>query len=217
LRAIPETRNSPNNIEARLQYAQWFSEHIPYDRRSVIFIDECGFNLHLRRKFGRAKIGENATILVPASKGRNVSMAAALNEDGMVYLKIRIGGYNAFLFKEFLDEVFAKLHQKNLGGCTLVMDNVSFHKTDAIRAFVAAHGHTVVYLPPYSPMLNPIENCFSKIKLVCRTAEPLNSQDCLIRRIHEAADQVTALDAAGWLRRMDHNLRLCLQRHSFNE
>ena len=65
LRTIPISKNCTETIQARFEYAQMFLNEAPADRRNVVWIDECGFNLHIRRKFGRSRRGiEQASLLL---------------------------------------------------------------------------------------------------------------------------------------------------------
>jgi transposase len=124
LRTIPMSRNTPSTLQARKDFAQRFLAEAPDDSRNIVWIDEAGFNLHLRRKFGRARIGQRASIELPNSQGRNISVCAAMSCDGFLHERLRPGAYDAVSFCEFLIELFAILAAANRSQCWLILDNV---------------------------------------------------------------------------------------------
>lgn len=81
--SISSIRNSLSTIEDRKIYALHFSRNAPQLRQKIIFIDESGFNCHLRRTKARSKINTPARVIVPTVRGRNVSLIAAINIQGM--------------------------------------------------------------------------------------------------------------------------------------
>ena len=129
--------------------------------QNIIFIDESGFNCHLRRSKARSKINTPARVTVPTVRGRNVSLIAAINIRGIVFKHIIAhSNVNSLIFIEFLRQLFQKLSDENIERAWLVLDNVRLHKTRQVRDFVDQTSHTLVFLPPYSPMMNPIEEMF---------------------------------------------------------
>lgn len=82
-------------------------------------------------------------------------------------------------------------------GDLVVMDNLSPHKSDPTLALIAQAGANVLFLPPYSPDLNPIEKMWSKVKALLRAMEARTPAD-LVRAIGQALAQVTPKDALGW-------------------
>uniref|UniRef100_A0A0A9XRL8 Insertion element IS630 uncharacterized 39 kDa protein n=1 Tax=Lygus hesperus TaxID=30085 RepID=A0A0A9XRL8_LYGHE len=139
----------------------------------MIFIDEAGFNQHLRRSQARSRRNTRAVVTVPTVGGRNVSLILALNNRGVVHSKvIAQGTTNAELFVEFLAELRQKVPDPdNL----IIMDNARIHKAAAVKRFIEEVRFQVHYLPPYSPMFNPVEKAFSKIK--CHARNILSEPD----------------------------------------
>ncbi len=132
---------------------------------TFIYLDEAGFNLA-----GRNRIGQRATIDVPGQRGGNITMCAAISENGVLTHKPRLGPYNTQHLLTFLDTLYRDIIPENERGLTgdhlnkhvVVCDNVRFHHSDVVRQWFAAHDRMLVeYLPPYSPFLNPIEEFFS--------------------------------------------------------
>jgi transposase len=215
LRTIPASRNCPTTVQARLEYAQRFLNEVPADRRNIIWLDESGFNLHLRRKYGRARCGLHANITVANSRGRNISICAAMSEEGLLWDRLRPGAYTADSFCEFLGELFDLLAQMGRENCTLILDNVRFHHCTVVNELAQRHSHTLLFLPPYSPMLNPIESLFGKWKGLIRTQGPPLSIDELLRKMVIARQDITRADCLGWIRDINRNIGLSLQGHIF--
>lgn len=104
----------------------------------------------------------------------------------------------------------AVLNKHGMHNMYIVMDNASIHKTQAVLdAIIKNHGHTALFLPPYSPFLNPIEECWAKIKAEVRKT-PLKGKENLALRIQEAAQTVTAKDCQGWVRHSQMFFGKCL-------
>ncbi len=133
-----------------------------------IFIDEAGFNLTKRRKRGRNIIGQRAIVEVPGQRGGNITMCAAITHHGVIHHHATLGPYNTAHLITFLDTLHNTLIPPDqVDGpeqlrYVVIWDNVSFHRAALVRNWFTAHPRfLVVYLPPYSPFLNPIEDFFS--------------------------------------------------------
>ena len=93
--------------------------------------------------------------------------------------KLQEGSVNANVFVEYLDQLFNDLTTSGISRCLLVMDNVRFHKTDVVMAKINSSGHKVLFLPPYSPFLNPIEEVFNQMKCIVKNTHPQNKQQLM--------------------------------------
>ena len=123
----------------------------------MVYVDETGFNLHIRRRFGRSERGSRANIVVANSRGRNISDCSAMNISGIVNYRSIVGYYNTLEFIEFLRQCLN--HLSNTSKVS-VMDNVRFHHSRDVCNVLESQGHEIFFLPPYSPQLNPIELLF---------------------------------------------------------
>ena len=119
----------------------------------IWFVDECGFNIWLRRSYGRSRKGERAYRTAHGQRGKNVSLCLAISSSHIVHHKI-IGAYDRIKFQEFIFEIDA-LSQERM---QLIMENCRIHYQ------VDLTNHQLKFLSPYSPFLNPIEAFFSKLK-----------------------------------------------------
>jgi transposase len=184
-------------------YVQKFIDEAPADQMHIIWIDECGFNLHLCQKFGRSRAGSQASLTVANNRGRNISVCAAMSNEGFLHEVLRPGAYTAETFCAFLQELFLILHNMGRSNCWLIVDNVRFHHCAIVATCALQHRHMLVLLPPYSPMLNPIESLFSKWKTLIRSAGAMLTQDLLLEQMAAAHYEITCDDCHEWIREVD--------------
>ncbi|KAG0421621.1 hypothetical protein DMUE_6280, partial [Dictyocoela muelleri] len=186
LSIVPIRRNNRDTIESRYLYAQNFLRLLSEnDGSNLIFLDECGFQVSMRKNRGRSLKGSKAISIVQNIRSKNISVCAAIVKNCVLHHKIEITAYNIRKFHEFLTELIAVLNQKGIHGTTIIMDNVPFHKNIEIQNLIENAGHNILYLPPYSPFLNPIENLFSQWKYKVKTSN-CNNEDDLLRNIRLA-------------------------------
>lgn len=169
----------------------------------LVFLDECGFSLNLHRLYGWAIGGERCVEKVPFNKGVNRSALGAYslptkdNPTGLWALWQKLGAWTGLLFEAFLtDELLPRLPQ----GCILVLDNARIHHGPKLKEIVEKAGHTLLYLPPYSPDYNPIELVWSWLKKMVRNLAPRTDLE-RERTIDEARKLVPSQNAYGWFRK----------------
>ena len=164
--------------------------------RRVWFLDETGVNLSLARKYARSFGGNRAAGNVPKNYGQGVTILGAINGNGeLASLEVR-GATDEQVMLVFIKEILSGIV---LPGDCLVLDNLTAHKTCRVQAALAALDVEVFYLPPYSPDLNPIEKCWSKLKTHLRT-KAARSYEKLSEAISEGLKTITAADARNWIR-----------------
>ncbi len=161
-----------------------------------MFLDESGFSLALSVLYGWGKKGEPLVEAVPARRGKNLSVLGAFDIEGMLATTSKPGAMKRLDFERFLHTDLLPLL---LPGSVLVLDNASIHKGGRIEHLVATAGCRVLYLPPYSPDLNPIEKCWSKIKTHLRKAKARTRAE-LEKALQEALLLITKEDALGWFK-----------------
>ena len=159
-----------------------------------MFVDESGFQRGMTRLYARARRGERAFGRVLRNRGRNLTTLAAMTVDGVLAAMLIEGGTDKAVFLTFLDRVLIPSLRP---GQVVVMDNLGAHHANGVRERIEAAGCRLIYLPPYSPDLNPIEMLFSKLKALVRAV--VNSTT---RRLEEAIagalKRVTPGDCRGW-------------------
>jgi transposase len=148
----------------------------------------------MTREYARAPRGERANGYVPRNRGEVTTMIGALDVNGVRAMMTVEGATDAEVFETFLERV---LLRKLKPGDIVVLDNVGAHKTADVRRLIRGIGARVLYLPPYSPDLNPIELCWSKLKALLREfgARTRHALDDAIRR---AMDLIDGADATAW-------------------
>lgn len=178
-------------MNLRVQYQQEVQE-IAVGRFK--FIDEAGSNIAMTRLYGRATPGERVIESVPQNYGENISMLGAISLAGIDAPMTISGAVDGLVFLEYVKQVLCPTLKE---GDVVVMDNLSAHKVKGVKEAIEAVGASLLYLPPYSPDLNPIEKCWSKIKTYLRQAKA-RTREALEQALKEALKLVTKEDAEGW-------------------
>ncbi len=160
------------------------------------FLDEAGSNLAMTRLYGRGAKGERVIETVPQNYGENITMLATLSVAGIEAPMTINGAVDGIVFKVYVAQVLCPTLKS---GDVVVMDNLPAHKVAGIRELIEDKGAKLIYLPPYSPDLNPIEKCWSKIKTYLRAAKA-RTREGLEKALKEALLLITTEDAAGWFR-----------------
>ncbi len=162
--------------------------------KKLKFLDESGANLGLTRAYGRATPGQRVTEGTPGISGEHYTLVAALHLGGVSATALLEGAMDREAFQVYVQDFLAPTLRR---GDIVVMDNLSVHKGTAIEAAIEARGARVVYLPPYSPDLNPIELCWAKVKAVLREFKA-RSFDALLEALAHAFDSISRADIAAW-------------------
>ena len=121
----------------------------------------------MARLRGRARKGERLRAGIPHGHWKTTTFVAGLRLDGIAAPMVLDGPSNRDAFQAYVDQV---LVPELTPGDVVVMDNLSSHKGPAVRRAIEAAGANLLYLPPYSPDFNPIENAFAKLKALLRKA-----------------------------------------------
>ena len=158
------------------------------------FIDESGVNLGLTRHFGRAQPGRRVVEGTPGHSGPHYSVLAAISLQGVHAPWFLPGALDGAAFEVYVAQVLVPTLRR---GDLVVMDNLNFHKAPRIRRLIEGAGARLEFLPPYSPDLNPIELCWSKIKTALRSAKA-RSVEALLEALAHAFGSVTKHDALAW-------------------
>lgn len=165
-----------------------------FDVRRLVFVDESGFHTSMDRLRSRAPRGERAYGKVPRNRGKNLTLIASMDLHGMGEAMCIRGGTDAGVFEAYVERILAPTLSE---GQVVVMDNLGAHRPGRVRELIEARGAELVYLPPYSPDLSPIEEAFSKIKNALRKAGA-RTHEALLGTMAGALCEVTPQDAAGW-------------------
>ena len=162
----------------------------------LVFVDEMGANTSLSVLHAWSHTGKRAYCTVPRNRGKNTTLLASMDAKGMGSTLAVEGATDREVFEAYVEEVLAPSLRS---GQIVVMDNLTAHKGDRVRELIEERGCELLYLPPYSPDLNPIEEAFSKIKGILRKAEA-RSPEALIEAMGRALEAITPQDAEGFFR-----------------
>ena len=165
------------------------------DAGRLVFVDEAGISVAESRRRAWAPKGVTPLIERP-SRGRRINLIGAIALDGPRALKTIQGYVNGDQFVAFLRE---DLGPHLNPGDIVVMDSPSLHKVEGVKEALAERGATALYLPAYSPELNPIEMTWAWCKRLIRDCPPRKLKR-LLARILEVWDSVGAELCQGWLR-----------------
>ncbi|WP_318855663.1 IS630-like element ISRm10-1 family transposase [Sinorhizobium meliloti] len=143
----------------------WFDGQLDLDPEKLIFIDETGLSTKMARLRGRALRGERCRAGVPHGHWKTTTFTGALRLTGMTAPFVYDGAMNGNVFLAYVEQVLLPTLQ---AGDVVVMDNLPAHKTSGVRDAIERAGAKLMFLPPYSPDFNPIENAFSKLKAMLR-------------------------------------------------
>jgi transposase len=173
---------------------RWLASH--FDARRLVFVDESGFNTSMTRLRARAPRGKRAYGKVPRNRGKNTTLIAAITLEGAMGESMTVeGATDAEAFEAYVEHFLAPSLYK---GQVVVLDGLGAHRPQRIRELIEERGaEDLLFLPSYSPDLNPIEEAFSKIKVLVRK-EGARVREALVEAIGRALAAVTTEDGAGW-------------------
>ena len=160
----------------------------------LVFVDEMGSNTSLAPIHAWSRRGERAHLWAPRNRGKNTTLLASMSSEGMGPTLAVQGSTNKAVFEAYVEWVLAPSLRP---GQVVVMDNLNAHKSEEVRELIEARGCEVLFVPPYSPDLNPKEEAFSKIKGLLRKAQA-RTKEALIEALGAAISAVTAEDAWGF-------------------
>jgi len=164
------------------------------DVNDFVFVDETGVNIAMARTYARARKGVRVQASKPYNKGQNITVLGALSLEGVLAPMTVDGGTDTEVFSTYVKDMLAPALRT---GNVVLMDNLSSHKVEGIQEAIEAVGATLEYLPPYSPDLSPIEECWSKVKATLRT-QAARTRDKLDVAMAYALQLITPEDAKGW-------------------
>jgi transposase len=168
---------------------------IRFEARRLVFVDESGFNTSMARLRARAPRGERAYGKVPRNRGNNTTLIASITLEGGMGESVAVeGATDAEVFEAYVEHFLGPALKE---GQVVVLDGLGAHRTRRTRELIEDKGAELLFLPSYSPDLNPIEEAFSKIKGIVRKVGA-RTREALVEAMDRALATVTPEDAAGW-------------------
>ncbi|KAF7685104.1 hypothetical protein CDIK_4146 [Cucumispora dikerogammari] len=202
--------NNEQTINVRKEFCLWYNEH-NLGGNNMLFIDESSFNLHISRSQGRSYMGTRVNTQAPTVRGRSVTLISCISETGLLFSKVISNStVTGNLFSLFFEELCTHLRDVlKLENVWLLLDNAKIHRRSSIAEICGRYGFSFNFLSPYSYMLNPIENCFSKIKCIVRGRLAENTNMNLQDIIYDACNLITLEDCQGFYRYVNRNMVRC--------
>lgn len=211
----PVARNKEENLQKRADWVEkWVQNGMDY-LKNCIFVDESGFDINMRRSRGWSPRGSKSITETPSTKATSHSVLGAISAIGVVNMKLRESGNlkrrkvmgatkrkapegqlsvpkgtTGEHYLQFISDTMDIMDEfSEMKGYFIIMDNAPIHVPEIIDPIIMQRGYTPVYLPPYSPELNPIEQFWSIIKAKVRRTK-LSDIETLTTRIIEASEAV---------------------------
>ena len=164
------------------------------DPGRLVFVDEMGTHTSLAPLYAYAPVGERVFFEIPRNRGKNTTLLTSLHWGGMGPSVAVEGATTARVFETYVEKVLVPSLKE---GQIVVMDNLGAHRPKRIRELIEQQGCELLYLPPYSPDLNPIEEALSKVKHILRKIAA-RTKEALIEAMGRALEAVSAQDAMGF-------------------
>jgi transposase len=165
------------------------------DASRFVFLDETGTSTAMARRYGRCRRGERLVGAVPYGHWKITTFVAGLRESGLVAPLVLDGPITGEIFRAYVEQMLAPTLT---AGDVVVLDNLPAHKVAGVEGAIRAAGASLLYLPPYSPDLNPIEQVFAKLKALLRKAAA-RTKDDLWQTIGNALDAFTLDECRNYL------------------
>jgi transposase len=164
------------------------------DPGQLVFVDEMGTHTCLASLYAYAPIGQRAFFEIPRNRGANTTLLTSLHQEGMGPSMAVEGATTSRVFETYVERLLAPALRP---GQVVVMDNLGAHRPRRIRELIEERDCELIYLPPYSPDLNPIEEALSKIKHILRKIGA-RTKEALIEAMGQALGAVSAQDVRGF-------------------
>jgi transposase len=159
-----------------------------------VFVDECSTNTSLSPLYAWSPKGQRVRCKVPRNYGPNITLLASMTHEGIGPCLAVEGATTSEVFESYIEQMLGPALRP---GQIVVMDNLSSHKGKRVRELIEERGAELLYLPPYSPDYNPIEEAFAKIKGLLREAEA-RTHKALVETLGRTLSAVSARDALGY-------------------
>ncbi len=173
----------------------WFEAQLELDPERLVFVDETAAATNMVRRYARAPRGQRCRIAVPQGHYKTTTVTAALRASGPLAVDLLDGATNGGRFRSYVTETLGPALK---AGDTVILDNLPAHKVSGVRDAIERVGARLLYLPPYSPDFNPIEQLFAKLKALLRSAEARTVTD-LWATIRKAFTRFSSAECRNYL------------------
>lgn len=174
----------------------WSADIAGYKAENLVFLDESGINTNMTRLYGRSLSNERAVDSAPINTPTTTTILSSIRLNGDMLYTTYSGGTTAERFRDYIENVLYPTLDKH---AVVIMDNMRSHHAKIVKQCLDGKGITYVYLPPYSPDLNPIEKLWSKLKAFLRKLK-IRVLSELPAAVNRAFQAITRDDCEGWFR-----------------
>jgi transposase len=164
------------------------------DPERLVFVDEMGTHTSLAPLYAYSPIGERAFFKVARNRGKNTTLLSSLHAEGIGPSMAVEGATTKEVFETYVEHFLSPTLRS---GQLVVMDNLGAHRPKRIRELIEERDCELLYLPPYSPDFNPIEEAFSKLKHILRKIGA-RGKEALIEAMGRALEAVSTEDVRGF-------------------
>jgi transposase len=193
-------RDSEVNRKRREEFAARICAIAP---EKLIFLDESGVTTSMTRLYARSLSGQRIHEATPGGHWKIMTILGAMSLRGMIATMTIEAATDREIFLTYVEQVLCPALRP---GDVVVMDNLSSHKVDGVRKRIERVGAELLYLPPYSPDLNPIEKAWAKLKQLLRAAKA-RTKEALDHAIAEALKLISTDNAKAWFRHCKYGLQ----------
>jgi transposase len=191
-----KTLHADEQERADVQAARraWSEAQPGMDLEKLVFIDETWISTSMTRHYGRAPRGQRCIASAPHGHWETTTFVAGLRHQQLTAPLVADGPMDGEMFLAYVRQFLCPTLRP---GDIVILDNLSSHKVTGVKQAIAAAGATLIYLPPYSPDLNPIEKLFAKLKALLRKAAK-RSVDALWNEIGELLNTLSSTECANY-------------------
>ena len=177
-------------------WVEWRQQQPKLTPSKLVFIDETWVKTNMTRRYGRAKRGQRLVAAVAHGHWKTTTFLGALRCEGLTAPLAVDGAINGELFVAYVEQVLVPTLKP---GDVVIMDNLRVHKAAGVREAIEAAGAKRLFIPPYSPDLNPIELAFSKLKALLR-AKAIRTVDALWKALGDLCNSFSPAECANYFR-----------------
>jgi len=189
---------------------EWRNIQKIIDETRLVFIDETWAKTNMTPLYGWAPIGKRVIDQMPHGHWKTTTFIAALRHDGLTAPMVIDGAINGELFLAYVNQILLSTLRE---GDIVVLDNLSSHKVAGVKQAIESVGARVLYLPPYSPDLNPIEQVFSKLKTMLRKFK-LRTMEALWNKLGELCDVFSPNECKNYYKNSGYGKNIDVQTNS---
>jgi transposase len=194
---LPSEQERP---DVALKRTDWLVRQPLLDIRRLVFLDETWAKTNMTRIHGRCRKGQRLRGKAPYGHWKTMTFVAGLRLDGIIAPMVLDCPMNGDIFASYAAQALAR---KLRPGGMLIMDNLGSHKPQQARKAIGACGAQILFLPPYSPDMNPIEQLFSKIKILLRKAAKRSVEDVWMH-IGKIIDAISPMECENYIRNLGY-------------